>query len=59
MPFNRFNIHVLGLRRCIWRLYYREKLIARSPKGITFKNGREAKAHAKRVLLSLQTIDLR
>lgn len=55
----RFNIHVLSPGRCIWRLYYRATLIARSPKGETFKNGKAAKAHARGVLWALRTIDLR
>lgn len=54
----RFNIHWLRTGRCIWRLYLREVLIARSPKGVVFGNGREAKQHAKLVLAALRYIDL-
>jgi hypothetical protein len=56
--YTRFNIHLLSSGRCIWRLYYRGILIARSIKGWTFKNGREAKQNAKVVLAALKTLDL-
>ena len=32
----RFNIHIISTRRCIWRLYRGEQLVARSPKGILY-----------------------
>lgn len=57
-PCTRFNIHFLRTGACIWRLYVNETLIARSPKGLTFKFDRAAKAHAKSVLRALQTLNL-
>lgn len=56
--YTRFNIHFLRTGACIWRLYLGKVLIARSPKGQTFKFDRAAKAHAKSVLQALKTLNL-